>query len=98
MKVLILNGRSVVDQFQAGADSPLDSEVMAGWTLPRRSRPDVVGVGYRGTVGTLYGVSLGRELLVLGFNHNIQGSFGVTGSVIRAIRDWIASNTSKATI
>jgi hypothetical protein len=36
------------------------------------------------------GIDLERELLVLGFNHNIQSSFGMTTEVTTAIRHWIA--------
>jgi hypothetical protein len=40
-------------------------------------------------VDTLSGISLGSPLRVLGFNHNLQSSFGVTNKVIHAIRNWI---------
>jgi hypothetical protein len=63
---------------------------MDDWTLPRRNG-GVRGHAFRGTVTNIGPVSLDRELLVLGFNHNIQSSFGVTRSVKSAISNWIAS-------
>ena len=96
VRILILNGRSVVDLFQDTTGSVLDSRKMPSWTLQRSSTPDVMGVAYRGVVESLSGIDLGRELLILGFNHNLQSSFGVTTGVIRAIRDWIARETNEA--
>ena len=90
VRILILNGRSVVDHFQDIAGTQLEEQEMPSWSLLRRSRPAVLGVAYRGVVETLSGIELGRKLLVLGFNHNLQGSFGVTAELIRAIRNWVA--------
>lgn len=90
VNILILNGKSVVQYFQDVASVTLDTEVMPGWTLPRSTKGGVTGVAYRGVVNALCGVSLRQEVLVLGYNHNIQSSFGVTTEVINAIRKWIA--------
>jgi len=95
VRILILNGRSVVDQFEAIAGTRLNRRTMASWSLPRRSRADVTGVAYRGIVETLAGIRLERELLVLGFNHNLQSSFGVTTGVMGAIRRWITRAASQ---
>lgn len=90
IRLLILNGNSVVTQFQEMAGIQLEKRTMAGWALPRRLQSDVDGVAYKGLVQEVSGVRLRRELLVLGFNHNIQSSFGVTTEVRNAIRRWIA--------
>lgn len=90
VRVLILNGRSVVEHFQDMAGIQLERLEMAVWSLPRQSKPDVTGVAYRGVVDTLSGISLSHEILILGYNHNLQSSFGVSTEVIHAIRDWIA--------
>jgi hypothetical protein len=95
VRILILNGRSVVEQFQDIAGVCLETEVMPTWSLPRQARPDVRGVSYRGVIDTLSGIALGRDVLVLGFNHNIQSSFGVTTEVIRAIRSWITQSVEE---
>ena len=62
---------------------------MADWTLPRRSNSGVTGYAFRGAVRELAGVRLKRKVMVLGFNHNIQSSFGVTTKVKASIRNWI---------
>lgn len=96
VRVLILNGKSVLRQFQEIAGVILESREMPTWSLPRQSKPDVTGIAYRGVVDTLSGISLGRQLLVLGFNHNLQSSFGVTTEVVHAIRRWIARASREA--
>ncbi len=97
VRILILNGRSVVEHFQDMAGTWLERQEMPAWSLPRQSKPDVTGLAYRGVVGTLSGISLSHEVLVLGYNHNLQGSFGVTTEVIHAIRDWIAQAVDERT-
>lgn len=90
IQIMVLNGKSVVQEFQAISGVALESEEMPDWSLPRQSSPGVRGIAYRGTIDSLSGNALGREILVLGFNHNIQSSFGVTTKVLRAIHSWIA--------
>jgi hypothetical protein len=90
VELLVLNGNSVVGQFEEIADICLEKQVMADWCLPRRSGPPVTGFAYSGSVRSLSGVELGREIFVLGYNHNIQSSFGVTKQVITAIRNWVS--------
>lgn len=90
VRVLVLNGRAVVEQFQNISGIRLDREWMSSWSLPRRSGIDVPGIAYKGTVDKISGIRLSHEILVLGFNHNLQSSFGVTTKAVDAIRDWIA--------
>jgi hypothetical protein len=89
IRVLILNGRSVVSEFER-TGFKFESLVMPSWTLPRQKLPGVVGLAKLGVATRIAAVDLGREVLVLGFNHNVQSSFGVTRTVMRAIRDWVA--------
>ena len=35
-------------------------------------------------------VDLGRDVYILGYNHNIQSSYGVTSSVRTSIQEWIS--------
>lgn len=97
VRILILNGRSVVEHFQKLADVHLERRKMPTWSLPRQGTPDVPGFAYWGLTDTVSGVALGHELQILGFNHNLQSSFGVTTNVIDAIRDWV-SKAVRATI
>lgn len=90
VRLLILNGKSVVDHFQDVAGLILDCQEMPSWSLPRQTKPDVMGVAYKGIVDTIAGVMLKHKVLVLGYNHNLQSSFGVTTEVTKAIRSWIS--------
>lgn len=95
VRMLILNGISVVEQFQDIAGIQLEKQEMQDWSLPRRSHPGVMGYAYKGTVSDLSGFKFEREILVLGFNHNIQSSFGVTTQVTAAIQQWITRTASE---
>jgi hypothetical protein len=97
VRILILNGRSVVERFQDIAGICLERQQMPAWSLPRQPKPDITGIAYRGVVDTLSGIRLPHEILVLGYNHNLQGSFGVTTEVIHAIRGWIAQAVDEGT-
>jgi hypothetical protein len=97
VRILILNGKSVVEHFQDVAGISLEQEQMSGWSLPRQPKPDVAGFAYRGVVDTLSGIRLRHEILVLGYNHNLQSSFGVTSEVVHAIRSWISRSVNELT-
>ena len=95
IRVIVLNGMSVVDHFQSVAGLTLNREQIPDSTLPRAGRPDVGGYGFRGTLRSLSGTTLPQEVLILGYNHNLQSSFGVTKGVIQAIRNWLSSSIEK---
>jgi hypothetical protein len=90
VQLLILNGNSVVENFQQIAGVRLDKQPMEDWLLPRRSTTGVMGFAYKGFVRSILNIDLEREILVLGFNHNIQSSFGVTSEVVASIHRWIS--------
>jgi hypothetical protein len=96
VRTLILNGKSVVEQFQEIAGISLERQQMPAWSLARERNREVAGFAYKGRVRTLSGVNLPNEILVLGYNHNLQSSFGVTNGAICAIRDWISEAVNKA--
>ncbi|WP_337171922.1 hypothetical protein [Gemmatimonas aurantiaca] len=98
IEVLILNGRSVVEEFAAIAGVTLEVKRMPEWTLPRQGGEGVAGVAYHGILARIGDIPLGRSVLVLGYNHNLQSSFGVTREVVHAIRAWIASATRIMTV
>ena len=89
VRVLILNGQSVVSHFQEATGVALARTDMAEWALPRRSGGDVPGYAYHGRVDAVSGHQLPDAVLVLGFNHNLQSSYGVTSRVIEAVRAWV---------
>ena len=91
IEVLILNGNSVVSGFERLCASKLSKKQMPGWNLPRQISADVPGFAYEGRMRKIGDVDLGREILVIGYNHNIQSSFGVTSAVIAEMRKWIGT-------
>ena len=98
IRILILNGRSVVQYFHLATGVRLLASPMPQWSLPRaRGRP-VIGVSYSAQVRRLGGWMLDRDLLVLGFNHNLQSSFGVTSVVSQAIGRWIETKCKEVSL
>ena len=91
LRILVLNGTGVVSGFESAFGVRLEVRRMRRWNLPRRTGRDIVGYAYRGTLdGSLGMGDTEHRLLVLGFNHNIQSSFGVRDSVISSIGRWVA--------
>jgi hypothetical protein len=92
VELLVLNGRSVVRQFEAVAEITLSEERHSAWDLTRQggAKP-VPGFGYTGIVTSLGGIDLGRTVSIAGFNHNLQSSFGVTRRALDAIAAWVGS-------
>lgn len=91
IQLLILNGRSVVREFERVCEISLPQERQPSWDLGPRDVPRVLGYSYSGEVYRIGGVDLGRRVHVVGFNHNLQSSFGVTTAAIAAIAAWIGS-------
>ena len=89
VEVLVLNGRSVVRQFEMVTDAQLHVAPMPRWSLPRASGAHVQGFAYSGTIDALGGMPLGRSVKIVGYNHNLQSSFGVTSQVTGSIGAWL---------
>ena len=94
VEVLILNGRSVISEFVAAAQIELTATKMPDWTLPRASGAGIPGVRYAGTLTSLAGIEFDRSIQVIGFNHNLQSSFGVTARVVENISSWLRDSCS----
>ena len=88
-QVLVLNGKSVVKAFESLAQCSLEAVQMGSWNLPRTAGA-VAGFAYMASISDVAGIPLGRSITVVGFNHNLQSSFGVTSTVIQEIGDWLA--------
>lgn len=95
LQTLLLNGRSVVKTFTSISNWHIQSEEMPGWSLPRSSNRTVPGIAYTGFADCVAGVGLGRHVRVLGFNHNLQSSFGMNAEVVSSIRQWVADNVGE---
>jgi hypothetical protein len=90
VKVLILNGQTVVDGITRMTNVELEKISMPDWTLPRKSGSGVSGFAYKGKIDRISATELKRPIHILGYNHNIQSSFGVTNEVLASIRSWIS--------
>ena len=90
LTMLVLNGQEVVRQFETLLGSQLQARRVTAWDLPRRSGHAVPGLAYHDRISSIAGIPLDRELLVVGYNHNLQSSFGVTTTVRNGISEWIA--------
>ena len=96
IQVLVLNGSSVVEHFERVTSIECERKTVREWTLRRDDGSGVKGVAYSGIVRSVGGTPLHRDVRVLGYNHNIQSSFGVTTRVMAAIRRWIAEAASES--
>jgi hypothetical protein len=96
IRVLILNGQTVVDHFEAMCGIQLEREEHPEFTLPRQTGSSVRGIGYRGAVRVVGDTHLDHDLAIIGYNHNIQSSYGVTQRSMTAIRNWLRAEASQA--
>ncbi|WP_221413337.1 hypothetical protein [Marinoscillum sp. 108] len=92
IETLVLNGRGVVDAFNSRSQGILYETLMPGWHLPRKNGNDVLGIAYQGFTDKVGDIKLDKSIRILGFNHNIQSSFGVTSKVQQEIRNWITKS------
>ena len=90
VRILILNGQAVVERFETIAGLCLKSWQMPAWSLSWSSHRPRPGRAYWGAVETLCGVELRKMVTILGYNHNLQGTFGMRSEVIDAIGNWIS--------
>lgn len=93
IETIVLNGKTVVEAFSNMTDIKLRSYPKEQWNLPRKVVKDVPGIAYEGELSIISGVSIGRKVKVLGFNHNLQSSFGVTTKVRTEIQSWLTKST-----
>jgi len=89
IKLLILNGKSVVNLFSKIARIKLVEQRQKLWDLKRNSGRNIAGYSYCGHISNISGIDIGRTIKILGFNHNLQSSYGITKDVKNAIRSWI---------
>jgi len=95
VKLLVLNGSSVVTNFEKLSNLKFEKINMPDWNLNRKSTSHVQGFAYKGVIESLGNIRLRNKISVLGYNHNIQSSFGVTSRVQFSIRDWISESAKE---
>lgn len=96
IKIIVLNGSTVVETFERIANTKLNVQHIPNWDLMRNGTPSVKGFSYSGLVTKISSIELDHPILALGFNHNIQSSFGVTSKVRNSIRDWVTAHSAEA--
>lgn len=95
IKILILNGKTVVENFERASDVSFRKEPMKDWCLPRKNGNHISGFCYEGKISRIADVDIGRDIHILGYNHNIQSSYGVTSLVRTSIQEWISYKTKE---
>ena len=90
IKLIVLNGKSVVDGFERLTNIKFKTEVMIDWRLPQKNNKYVERYSYMSKINNSNFPNLNRDILILGFNHNLQSSFGVSSQVKNSIKQWVA--------
>lgn len=93
IEILILNGNSVVKYIEKLANTNFEVEEKEEWCLSRNGFKTIKGIAYTGEITKIGKEILKRKIKILGFNHNIQSSFGVSRVVQTSIRDWVSQKT-----
>jgi hypothetical protein len=88
--IIILNGTSVVEYLAMYSDSLMEKILLPHAILKRTNSSDVMGYGFIGVVNKIGNIKLNRAINIIGYNHNVQSSFGITKDVQIALRNWIA--------
>ncbi|WP_412476762.1 hypothetical protein [Flavobacterium sp. TBRC 19031] len=92
IEVLLLNGQTVVNNFEKVSNVKFEKKLQSDWKLRRKDGEGVAGFSYEGIVSSIGRVELKRNIKVLGYNHNVQSSFGVSSEVLASIREWLSKN------
>lgn len=98
IKILVLNGKTVVENFEKATDITFIKKTKDEWSLPRKNGNHIKGYSYEGKISRIGSNELGREIYILGYNHNIQSSYGVTSTVRTSIQEWITKKTEEILI
>lgn len=89
VNLVILNGKSVIQYFEEIYNISLESKELQSINLKRSSGKDVIGYVVSSSINITLPDGSNRDIRILGFNHNIQSSFGVSSLVKRNISKWL---------
>lgn len=95
---LVLNGKSVVENFRKVFDISFEVNHQPTWDLKQNSGRIVKGYSFIGEISSVGDVKLSRIIKIVGYNHNIQSSFGITKYVLDEIKKWITEQYSNLII
>jgi hypothetical protein len=90
VEFLILNGQSVVENFQKVSGVRFNCSFEPLWDLYRVSGKHIKGKSYIGHITRIGNIELKRDIKVIGYNHNVQSSFGITKNVMNEIKHWVS--------
>ena len=95
VRLVVLNGQAVVDHFREMAGIDFSRLWMPRWSLPRKPGSSMEGIAYRARIDSIEDLPFNRDILVLGYNYNIQRTPGVSRQTVGAIRDWVQAEFAK---
>jgi hypothetical protein len=95
IEILILNGNSVVKYIEKLSDTIFEVEEKKEWYLSQNGIKVIKGLAYTGEITNIGTGNLKRKIKVLGFNHNIQSSFGVSSEVLASMKEWVTQKTEE---
>ena len=91
IQTLVLNGQSVVSELERVTGLKLKMIEKPEWSTRNGKNGLITGKSYTGVVTKIRDVQLKNPINILGFNHNIQSSYGITKEIQSNIRNWISS-------
>ena len=94
IRIVLINGRGAVDLFQRTVGIELRRQRLEAWDQYRMGMVHARGLAFWGRIDKVSGVDLGTEVLAVGFNYNLQTSFGLHGDLTAKIAGWIADACS----
>jgi hypothetical protein len=94
--ILILNGKSVVNSFEKMSGTNLETNHIPSWDLLRPNNKKVKGFSFIGEIKNFQDINFEKRIKIIGYNHNIQSSYGISKEVLKSIRDWITLESKEA--
>jgi len=86
-KYFILNGRTVLELFKEYFDLKYEINEVKDWEIKRKTSP-VKGYSFE---ASFFLKENSNIIKVLGFNHNVQSSYGISKDILMSIKKWITN-------
>lgn len=92
---IVVNGSAVMKALSAVSDLKIVSEDMVEWSVHQKHGHTVKGIAHSGHFQSIGLVRLQRPIRVLGYNLNLQSSYGVSVEVRSNLRNWITQQLAQ---